>query len=189
MRSFRFPHRELTVKVVPSKKELQRFYETLTNLRDKTIMLMYATSGLRASEVLRLRLDEVDFNTRTIKPEKRNSRTKRTTWISFFNRETAIVLKQYLHNRKMSSELLFPISRRWLERIFQKSSQKSGIRITPQKLREWFCTEMSLNGVNEAYIDVYCGRFPKSILGKHYLDYSYEKLKLIYERANLKVLS
>jgi len=44
-------------------------------------------------------------------------------------------------------------------------------------------------GVPERYIDAFCGRVPKSVLAKHYTDYLPEKLKLIYDKAGLKVLS
>jgi hypothetical protein len=37
--------------------------------------------------------------------------------------------------------------------------------------------------------DALCGRVPKSILARHYIDYSPERLKRIYDRADLKVLS
>jgi len=44
-------------------------------------------------------------------------------------------------------------------------------------------------GVPDRYIDAFCGRVPKSVLAKHYTDYSPKKLKRIYEKADLKVLS
>jgi hypothetical protein len=42
-------------------------------------------------------------------------------------------------------------------------------------------------GVSDRYIGTFCGRTPKSVLARHYSDYSPEKLKTIYEKANLKV--
>ena len=38
------------------------------------------------------------------------------------------------------------------------------------------------------YFDAFCGRVPRSILGRHYTDYSPERLKEIFEKANLKVM-
>ncbi len=187
VKSFRFPHREPNFKVVPSKSELQQFYEALKSVRDKALFLVYASTGLRASEVLRLKLNDVDFQNRMVKPENSSSRTKRT-WVSFFNCEADEILRQYLANRDNDDERLFPISRRWLERTFQNTSKRSGIQITPQMLREWFCSEMALKGVSDSYIDAFCGRTPRSILARHYLDYSPTKLKKIYDKADLKVL-
>jgi len=44
-------------------------------------------------------------------------------------------------------------------------------------------------GVQDRYIDAFCGRVPKSILARHYTDYSPERLKRRYDKAGLKVLS
>lgn len=42
-------------------------------------------------------------------------------------------------------------------------------------------------GVAETYVDAFCGRVPKSVLARHYTDFSLEKLEEIYERANTKI--
>jgi intergrase/recombinase len=43
--------------------------------------------------------------------------------------------------------------------------------------------------VPDRFVDAFCGRVPKSILARHYTDFSPEKLKEIYDKANLRVLS
>ena len=58
-----------------------------------------------------------------------------------------------------------------------------------KRLREWFCCEMGNLRVSDRYIDAFCGRTPKSVLARHYTDYSPERLKRIYDKANLKVFS
>jgi len=55
-------------------------------------------------------------------------------------------------------------------------------------LKEWFCCEMGTLGVSDRYIDAFCGRTPKSVLARHYTDYNPERLRHIYEKANLKVI-
>ena len=44
-------------------------------------------------------------------------------------------------------------------------------------------------GVADRYVDAFCGRVPKSVLARHYTDFGPERLKEIYDRANLSVLS
>jgi intergrase/recombinase len=44
-------------------------------------------------------------------------------------------------------------------------------------------------GVPDRYVDAFCGRLPRSVLARHYTDYSPTRLKKIYDQANLKVLS
>jgi intergrase/recombinase len=72
--------------------------------------------------------------------------------------------------------------------MFQKISEESGVKITPQVLRRWFASEMASLGVDSSYIDAFAGRVPESVLEKHYLDYSPRKLKKIYDNADLTVL-
>lgn len=71
----------------------------------------------------------------------------------------------------------------WIE-----AKKKTRLSITPKDLRDWFCVELTNLGVPDRYIDAFCGRAPKSILARHYTDYSPERLKRIYDRANLRVL-
>jgi len=69
-----------------------------------------------------------------------------------------------------------------------ETKKKSGVNITSQKLRKWFFCEMVSKGVSNSYVDSFCGRIPRSILAKHYLDYSPQRMREIYDKANLKVL-
>jgi intergrase/recombinase len=44
-------------------------------------------------------------------------------------------------------------------------------------------------GIPDRYVDAFCGRVPRSVLARHYTDFSPEKLKEIYNKVKLKVLS
>ena len=183
--SFKFPRRQIKFKTVPSKEDLQKFYAVLETPRDRALFLVYATSGLRRNEVLSLSIDDINFKNRMIKPSKTQSRTKHA-WISFFNEETEKALSEYLVGRGDSDPRLFPLVNL---KLIKKTCKETGIHITPQVLREWFCSEMGELGVPDRYIDAFCGRVPQSILARHYTDFGPERLKQIYDKAGLKVLS
>jgi intergrase/recombinase len=72
--------------------------------------------------------------------------------------------------------------------LWKTARGKTGIKITPQKLRQWFCSETLRLGVSETHVDAFCGRVPKSVLARHYTDFSPEKLIEIYGKANLTIL-
>jgi site-specific recombinase XerD len=59
VKSFRFPSASFTIKKLPTKEELKKFYEALNNVRDKTIFLLIASSGLRRNEALNLKLSSL----------------------------------------------------------------------------------------------------------------------------------
>jgi site-specific recombinase XerD len=185
--TFRLPKKPLRLKTIPKKEDLKRFYCTLDSKIGRALFLIYASSGLRKLEVLGLRKSDVDFSKRMIKPDCHNGETK-YSYISFFNGEAELALKEYLATRKDKGEKLFRIGTHPFLDLWKRANEKTQLHITPQVLREWFCSEMVAQGISDSYVDAFCGRIPRSILARHYLDYSPEKLKEVYDKANLRIL-
>ena len=154
-----------------------KFYGKLPNEKAKTLFLMYGSSGLRLTELLS---GQVYPESNTIIPAQHEGRTK-NSYISFFSEEAR---EHYLKSNWWGN-----ITQVTLNKWFRIASQRSGIKITPQILREWFCSEMGRLGVPDRYVDAFCGRVPQSVLARHYTDYSPERLKEIYDKTELKVLS
>ena len=184
---FRYPPQAVKIRSLPSKKELQAFYYALPTIKDKALFLMYATSGLRRSEVLSLTKSNIDWSMRMIIPNH-ISRTKRS-YVSFFNDECEKDLREYLKSRRDNSNRLFRYSTAETDKLWAKARERTGLNITPQILRIWFCQTMGELGVPDRYIDAMCGRIPKSVLARHYSDFSPKRLKQIYDKAGLKILS
>jgi len=138
---------------------------------------------------LDLTMDQIDLEQRAILPNKSSS-TKRT-WYSFFNSECQEALVRYLMIRQDPKRggRLFPFRNAYRGVVFRIAHHKTGLHITPQTLRFWFANEMARLGVPDRFIDAFQGRIPRSVLARHYTDYSLENLKAIYDRAGLKVLS
>jgi integrase/recombinase XerD len=186
--SFRFPHQVYKPKHIVSKEELRRFYRALESPKEKALFLLYATSGLRRQEILSLKPEDIDFEKRMITPNNHLGETKKS-WCSFYNQEAEEALNEYLATKKKSrSKRIFPMQRCEVVELWKSAKDKTGLNITPQKLRQWFCSEMLRLGVSETYVDAFCGRVPKSVLARHYTDFSPEKLLEIYGEASLKVL-
>jgi hypothetical protein len=97
------------------------------------------------------------------------------------------VITDYLKEAGIKEGRIFPVSDRVVEKGFLRISEKSGIKITPKKLRSWFSTQLADLGVPDRYVDVLTGHTPKSILAKHYTDYNPTKLREIYEKAGISV--
>ena len=186
--SFKFKQPEFKEKRVPSKEELRQFYRALPNIKNKAAFLVFASSGWRARELLSTTRKDIDLENRRLYPAKASTSTKKVGY-GFFNEEAAYVLSQLLKSKRWKEdERVFP-AYRTLEKAWAQAAAKSGVKITPQMLREWFCSEMGRLGVPDRYIDAFCGRVPKSVLAMHYTDYRPETLKEIYDKAKLKVLS
>jgi integrase len=185
--SFRFPASKFNPIEVPTKADLREYYSYIKRPTIRALFLVLASSGLRLNEVLSLTMGDVDFTTRTIRPKQHSGKTK-SSWISFFNQEAEQAIMDYLKESGIITGRIFPISDRVAEKNFLRISKASKIKITPRKLRAWFSTQLADLGVPDRYVDALTGHTPKSILAKHYTDYSPTRLRETYERAGLKVL-
>lgn len=157
---FKIPKNNIKPKILPDIDKIKVFFDALPRERDKTIFLFLASSGLRLGELLGLKNSDIDFGKRMIIPDVHNGQTKHS-WITFYNKETEQFLKQH-RNKDGLNNKLFNISRNHVERIFQETSEKTGIKITPQTLRSIFTREMTFKQVSDRYIDAFCGRAPNS---------------------------
>ena len=107
--SFKFRKVTLRPVVVPTKKELRRFYQALQTPRARTLFLMYASTGLKRNELLSLTKDDIDWDKQMVIPSNHSGETKRS-WVTFFNEEAECALKEYLATRGDDSPKLFRIS-------------------------------------------------------------------------------
>jgi len=178
VQTLKFPRIDLKlITRLPSKEELKQFFNALPHDKAKAIFLLYCSSGLRKSEIFNA---TINSETRAITPNNHEQYSTKNSYVSFYNKETENLLKQINYDLRVSEVSI----RRW----FKTAYNITGIKITPQMLRQWFCVEMTDLGVSDRYIDCFCGRTPHSILARHYTDYSPKKLKEIYDKANLNVL-
>ena len=186
--SFKFRKIALAPVIIPSREQLQKFYQALRTPIARALFLTYASSGLRKMELLSLKKEDIDWEKRMIVPKNHSGETKRS-WVAFFNGEAEQALRDYLATRKDDSPKLFRISPHNFIDVWKHASQDSGVHVTPQVLREWFCDEMGRKGVPDRYVDAFCGRVPNSVLAKRYSDFAPEKLLEIYERTAIKILN
>ena len=135
----------------------------------KIIFLLLGESGLRISELLD---SQIDLDQKLIIPNGHSGKTKHS-WVSFYR--TNIDRVPSLKIDAIGKE-------------FRKCSFATGIKVYPHLLRSIFAREMSRAGVQDRYIDAFCGRVPQSVLARNYSDFSVEALKEIYLKANIKIL-
>ncbi len=187
--TFRFaPVNEKPI-IIPRKEDLQRFYGALDEIKYRLLFLLYATSGLRRNEILTLRLEDVDRQRRMITPNGHETGRTKHSWVSFYGAEAELLFNEYLMENGTMKSRLFGFEESAVRKAFKRAEAKTGVRVTPQQLREWFCNEMGKLGVADRFVDAFCGRLPKSVLARRYSDYNPDNLGQIYGRADIKVLS
>ena len=186
MDAFEMPSKSAKPTDVPLKTDIQAVYNALENLKYNAAFLFAATSSLRSSELCQLAIDDSDEDKRMLVPDKESS--TKETWLTFYNDEAAEAFEAFKPERKDGDKRVFQTSKQPLNRKFRHVSEDTGVKVTVQKLRRWFATEMSRCGVGAKYIDAFCGRTKSSVLEEYYLDYSLERLREIYDEAGITVL-
>jgi len=85
MDAFEMPNKSAKPSEVPSKEDLQTFYDALEHPKYKPAFLFAATSGLRSSELCQLTIDDINGDKRMLVPEKELS--TKEMWLTFYHHE------------------------------------------------------------------------------------------------------
>lgn len=167
-------------KAIPNEDQLALFCSRL-DYQVQMIFLILVTSGLRVGEVLELELDDINFETNMIDVSDIHQSKNKSSWLSFMTNQAMEFIADYVEN--LTAEKLFSISYKSVQENFQKVSEETGIKINPHLLRTVFTEKCTKSGIEEKYIDAFCGRIPQSVIRKHYTDYSPEAMKIHYDKV------
>lgn len=160
--------RKVTFPVIPPKQDLIMLLNSVENLKHKSMMLLMYGSGLRVSEVVRLRICDICGKTMRVRVDKAKHDTNRYTILS----ETALtVLRDYFRayfslTGYKPDDWLFPgqnrnnhITAKTIKNVFIEHRNKLGLHsnISAHTLRHCFATHCLENGVAIAFIQQLLG--------------------------------
>ena len=150
---------EQYVRRLLSVEEMSRFVNSILDPRDKAIIVLLAKTGIRRNELIRLDVDDIDWQNYKITLKKTPKRSNR---VVFFDDEVAIVLRRWLKIRatlRPKTKALFinygskrRIDRNTVYNIVVRYSSRLGLRISPHDLRHWFTTWLRRNGMPREFI-------------------------------------
>ena len=167
-------------KVIPTDEQLALFCSKL-DYEIQMIFLILVTSGLRIGEVLSLDNDDINFETNMIDASKVHKSNTKSSWISFMTKQVCQYVQSYVES--LYTDKLFPVSYKTVQENFQRISEETGIKIKPHLLRTVFTEKCTQAGLEEKYIDAFCGRMSQNVIRKHYTDYSPEAMRRHYDRV------
>ncbi|MCL5675729.1 MAG: tyrosine-type recombinase/integrase [Patescibacteria group bacterium] len=131
-------------------------------LRDRTVLEMLFSTGLRVSELVKLNRDQLNFETKEIGIIGKGGRAR----VVFLSDDAVLWLNRYLEKRKDDFRPLFihysgkpveenhgekmRLTSRSVERILDKYVQKARIPVkaTPHTLRHTFATDLLMSGAD-----------------------------------------
>ena len=159
------------------------------NTRNKVILALLYSAGLRVSELVSLHTDDVDLGERTIRIRGKGEKDR----IVLFDENTKLLLEEYLEKRTDNSDALFVnrfgnhLTPRYIQMMIKKYAESAGIkkRVTPHILRHSFATHLLKNGVDIRAIQQLLGHSNLSTT-QIYTSVDMQTLKNVYDRAKLR---
>ena len=116
-------------------EEVDRLMEVASNCRDKLLVRIPWRTGIRVSELIGIRVQDIDFENRAIvikvqKMRKRDGKAIERRRAVPIDQGTLDMVKEYLEWRRQFSykgDLLFPITRQRVGQIYWKLGRRAGI--------------------------------------------------------------
>lgn len=137
---------------VLTKEEVKQLINSAGSDKTKLIIELIYSAGLRVSEAVSLKIDNIDFNENMIAIKSGKGQKDRVTLLSPV---TATHLKKYLLTLDENEKYLFPsknetLSTRNIQKIIQRAAKNAGItkKTTPHTLRHSFATHLLENGTD-----------------------------------------
>ncbi len=153
------PKKERKLPNILTKSEISKLIHSADNLKSKLIISMLYSSGMRVSEVVNLKRQDLDLENSegTIKNGK-GSKDR----LFMINKDLCEGLTKYLEKYRENIYLFSkekPLTTRNIQKIINKTSKKAGIkkRVTPHTLRHSFATHLLESGTDIRVIQVLLG--------------------------------
>ncbi len=163
------PKKEKKLPTVLTKDEVKKLLDSISNEKSKLmISLMYAC-GLRVSELINLKIDDLDFNEKIGHIRQAKGRKDRIFNIPDFIFEQ--LSKQVFKQQQLGEKYLFTgpkgkLTPRNLQKIVSNAAKKAGIKkeVHCHTLRHSFATHLLEDGTDIRYIQALLGHIFKLFL-------------------------
>lgn len=160
------PQKKKKLPVILNKNEVKKIINSLNNLKHQTILIVTYSAGLRVSEVVNLKLNDIDRERMLIHIRSGKGYKDRYTILS---QKALDKIELYIKAYKIKDNekcWLFPgqnktkhLTTRSVQRIFKKGCKKGGIKkkVSVHSLRHSFATHLLEQGVDLRYIQELLG--------------------------------
>ena len=183
-------------------EQVERLIAVATNPRDALLVRVAWRTGIRVSELIGIRVQDIDFGGRAIlikiqKQRKRDGKTVERRRIVPIDEDTLNMVREYLEWRKQfpyKGDLLFPISRQRVVQICWKLGKRAGItrvgdpavskhtKLHPHVLRHSFSIHCIKHGMTIERLQKILGHSSPTTTSV-YLQYSLKDLHEDYDRV------
>ena len=167
------PTKPKKLPTVPSEEEIQRLYEAVWKSKcfgNMVIIKTFLYTGVRVSELVNIRLDDVDFSACQIRINKGKGNKDRIFPFPPSFKETLAMHHQSMLKRKavylFESSWNRKYSERGIRKMLRRYASVAGIEksISPHKLRHFFLLWLKKQGIDDALIQPYSGHASRQSL-------------------------
>lgn len=171
-----------------TEEQVEILRDTDLSLREKAILEFFLSTGCRLTEVLNVKIKDIDFNNKTLLVVGKGNKERRV----YFTERCKRTLLNYINSREDSCESLFitdrkpcrQISPRGMQVIINKIQAKSGldIHIFPHVFRHTFATHALNSGMKLEVVQAILGHEDAATtqiyakLNQSSIEHSYRKL-------------
>lgn len=185
------PRAEKTLPIVLNENEVSSIITATTNLKHKAILMTIYSAGLRVSEALNLKIEDIDSQRMQIRVEQSKGKKDRYTLLST---KTLDTLRHYFQIYKPKLWLFEgqkgeQYSERSIQAILKNSVSKTNIkkRVTVHTLRHSFATHLLENGTDLRYIQTLLGHESSKTteIYTHVTTKGFEQIKSPLDKLNI----
>ncbi len=155
------PNKERKLPMVMSEEEIMLTLNSIENLKHKAVLVTMYSCGLRISELLALKLTDIQSDRKLVLVREGKGKKDRTTVLA----QTTLELLRKYYLIYQPKVYLFeggpgiPYSAKSVSHILKQALERAGIKkhATPHTLRHSFATHLLENGTDLRYIQVLLG--------------------------------
>lgn len=197
------PKQKKKLPTVLSHEEIEKFLstpelETYLGIRDRVIMELLYSSGIRMSELAKLSKGDIDFSKQVICVQGKGKKQRivpitktAASWLNSYLCSPLRFSSSKVHVAEVDKEAVFlnkwgtRLSERSIDRLFQKYLKKSGLSslVTPHVLRHSIATHWLENGMDLKTIQLLLGHKSLSTT-TIYTKVSPKMKKEVYDKAH-----
>ena len=132
-------------RLLPSvtEKEVDILISAAENLRDKCIISLFADSGMRLTELVNIKADDIDWNTYTITIIGKGNKQRRAP----FTERTAKLLQTYLADNHNQGNI-WDVNRYGIQTMLRRLGNRIGIRCNAHSFRRGFACNLHRKGLS-----------------------------------------
>jgi integrase/recombinase XerD len=162
LEGIRHPKKGRKLPVVLSVDEVKRLFEGVGNLKHRVLLMLAYSAGLRVSEIVRLKVEDIDSGRKLIRIQMGKGKKDRYTILSDVVLEAlrefwkAYRPKVWLFEGKPAGKRY---SERSAQKVFEQAAKKAGIRksVSIHSLRHSFATHLLEQGTDIRFIQELLG--------------------------------